>query len=148
MQQKRIRFHFPVRSLRAALLCLLVLAAAWALSACETGVPSTASAARDRIRSLGFPNEISFDQFPSGSEDGRRAVLLYGDAEMGNFFQAVLYESGERAEDAYRTLCSDDLLAVELEKGGRVLDRVSAWVVIGPPEAVRQFSGGTEEADR
>ncbi len=127
------------------ILCLLLAAVLLLpLSACLGGLPGSASAAKKTIRSLGFPNEITYEEYASPLEDGKRAVLLYADADAESFFQAVLYDSEAHARAAYAVMQNDDLLAVELEAGGRILNAVGNWVLIGPEEAVQAFSGGPE----
>ncbi|MBO4366340.1 MAG: hypothetical protein J5843_01650 [Clostridia bacterium] len=135
-------FSTILRAICFLLAALLLLP----LCACSGGLPATASAARKAIRSLGFENEITFEEYAAAQADGRKAVLLYADANAESFFQAVLYDSEEHARAAYGVLLDDDLLAVELENGNRILNAVGKWVVIGPEEAVRAFSGGPDPA--
>ena len=133
-------FESLVRTLCLLLTAVLLLS----LSACSSGLPANASAAKKTIQSLGFLNEITYEEYASPQEDGKRAVLLYADANAESFFQAILYDSEAHARAAYAIMQNDDLLAIELETGGRILNAVGNWVVIGPEDAVQAFSGGPE----
>ena len=126
----------------AVLLLLAVLTAAGLFSSCGSGIPSDAREGASRMKESGFPNEITNESYKSGDrEDGALSVLLYADAEMKTFLQAIRYGTEAEAEAAFSEKQNDELLQKELEEEENVCVRAGVWILIGPQEGVDAFRG-------
>lgn len=138
-----VAFTFRKTVCLIAAVCLLL-----SLSSCAGGIPSGAESGRERLKSLGYANEITYETYPRGSrQDGAIAVLLYTDADVERFAQAILYETEEAAKAAYEEKAADDLLVSALEpEGENSLARVGNWVLLAPTSVIDAFAGGKAES--